>query len=110
MRDSYARKTDAFLLKRSGRDPEAFAQFYRRHADAVLVYFQRRTASPETAADLAAEAFATAFLKRRTYRDTGAPAEAWLFGICRRLLADLFRSEQIARRAREARRRPARPR
>jgi RNA polymerase sigma-70 factor, ECF subfamily len=72
----YTASSDGDLLRRSTRDPEAFGAFYDRHAVTVLVYFQRRTACAESAADLTAETFATAFRSRRRYRDTGAPAIA----------------------------------
>ena len=93
-------RSDAELLRASGRDPEAFGVFYDRHAATVLAYFQRRTACAESAADLAAETFAAAFHARRRYRDTGAPALAWVFGIARHLLADAIRDERIDDRAR----------
>jgi hypothetical protein len=42
---------------RSG-DPDAYGLIYRRHSQAILGYLPKRTASPETAADLMAETFA----------------------------------------------------
>lgn len=94
-------RTDAELLRISGRDPDAFGVLYKRHSSTVLAYLQRRTACPETAADLAAETFAAAFQARRRYRDTGASAAAWLLGIARRQLANAIRSQGIDRRARQ---------
>ena len=93
-------RSDAELLHASARDAEAFGVFYDRHAATVLAYFQRRTACAESAADLAAETFATAYFARRHYRDTGAPAVAWVFGIARHLLIDSVRREHIEDRAR----------
>jgi RNA polymerase sigma factor (sigma-70 family) len=93
-------RSDAELLRTSARDPEAFGVFYDRHAATLLAYFQRRTACPESAADLAAETFAAAFHARRDYRDTGTPAIAWVFGIARHLLIDSVRREHIEDRAR----------
>ncbi len=95
-----ARRTDAELLRASARDSQAFAEFYDRHAAAVLAYFQRRVACPHSAADLTAETFAAAFLARRRFRDTGAPAGAWLFTIAKRQLSSLLRRERIDARAR----------
>jgi DNA-directed RNA polymerase specialized sigma24 family protein len=100
MAREYEARSDAELLRRSGRDPEAFGVFYDRHAATVLAYFQRRTACAESAADLTAETFATAFRSRRRYRDTGVPAIAWVLGIARHLLADSIRNERIEDRAR----------
>lgn len=96
----YRESSDGELLRRSARDPEAFGAFYDRHATTILAYFQRRTACPESAADLTAETFASAFLARRRFRDTGAPAIAWLYTIARRQLANLFRKQGIEDRAR----------
>jgi RNA polymerase sigma factor (sigma-70 family) len=101
MGSNYDRRSDAELLRRSGRDPEAFGVFYDRHAATVLAYFQRRTACAESAADLTAETFATAFCSRRRYRDQGVPAIAWVLGIARHLLADSIRNERIEGRARK---------
>jgi RNA polymerase sigma factor (sigma-70 family) len=96
----YDASTDAELLRRSGRDPEAFGVLYDRHAATVLAYFQRRTACAESAADLAAESFARAFYARRRYRQRGVPAIAWILGIARHVLADSIRNERIEDRAR----------
>jgi RNA polymerase sigma factor (sigma-70 family) len=93
-------RSDAQLLRASARDPEAFGVFYDRHGATVLAYFQRRTACAESAADLTAETFATAFCARRRYRDTGTAAIAWVLGIARHLLVDSIRNERIEDRAR----------
>ena len=92
--------SDAELLRRAGRDPNAFAVFYRRHAEAVLNYFWNRTACAETAADLAAETFAQAYLSRRRYRPGPAPATAWLFAIARHQFSHYVRSASVASRGR----------
>jgi RNA polymerase sigma-70 factor (ECF subfamily) len=91
---------DAELLRRAGRDPDAFAVFYRRHASAVFTFFWNRTACAETAADLAAETFAQAYLSRRRYRAGPAPATAWLFAIARHQFTHYVRSAGVASRAR----------
>jgi RNA polymerase sigma-70 factor (ECF subfamily) len=91
---------DETLLGRATRDPEAFAVFYRRHAESTLRFFVRRTACPETAADLTAETFAQAYLSRSRYRQTGAPAQAWLASIARHELSHFLRAAQVASRAR----------
>jgi RNA polymerase sigma-70 factor (ECF subfamily) len=92
--------SDAVLLERSTTDVDLFAELYDRHVDAVLAYHQRRTGCPDTAADLTAETFAAAFTSRHRFRDTGAPARAWLFTIARRQLGRYIRREQVATRAR----------
>ena len=88
--------TDAELLLASREDPDAFAAFYRRHAEDILRYFARRTLDPEVAAELTAESFAEAFASRRTYRDEGIDGVAWLYGIARHLLGRFFRAGRVA--------------
>jgi len=92
--------SDAVLLAASVTDAGRFGQLYDRHVDAVLAFHQRRTGCPDTAADLTAETFAAAFTSRHRFRDTGAPARAWLFTIARRQIARYVRSERVATRAR----------
>jgi len=93
--------TDAALLASSKERPEAFGEFFERYQRKVLDFFYRRTGCSEIAADLTSETFAAAFLARRRYRDTGAPADAWLLTIARRKLVDSLgrgRAESKARR------------
>jgi RNA polymerase sigma-70 factor (ECF subfamily) len=91
---------DEELLGLAIRDAEAFAVFYRRHAGSTFRFFVRRTACPETAADLTAETFAQAYLSRSRYRQTGAPAQAWLASIARHELAHFLRAAEVANRGR----------
>lgn len=91
--------SDAELLQRSAKDPEAFGQLYDRHVEAVLRFLMRRTASGELAAELTAETFARAYFSRRTFTDQGAPAVAWLLGIARRVLGHTLRREAVSTRA-----------
>ncbi len=97
---AYEDLSDAELLAATTRDPEAFGVFYTRHAEALVAYLYRRVACAETAADLAAETFAQAFLSRSRYRDTGVPCAAWLFGIARHQLHRCIRSGKAEQRAR----------
>ena len=92
--------SDEELLGLARRDPEAFAVFYRRHVGSIVGFFVRRTACPESAADLTAETFAQAYLSRHRYRPTGAPAQAWLAAIARHQLAHFWRGAEVASRAR----------
>jgi len=73
-------------------DFDAFAAFYDSNAERVLIFFARRCADAEVAADLTAETFAKAYAGRFGYRGrSDGEAEAWLFGIARNLLADYQR-------------------
>src|SRR3954468_20501105 len=77
-------QSDAQLLT---GDPHRFATFYRRHEDAVLGFFLKRTGSAERAADLTAETFARALEGRRRFDAERGDAGAWLFGIARNTLS-----------------------
>lgn len=99
MRRHATPRTDAELLRASRRDPEAFGELYDRHAAVLLAFFQRRTACAQTALDLTAETFAEAFAARWRFRDTGAPALAWLLVIARRKLARSLERGRIEQRA-----------
>jgi RNA polymerase sigma factor (sigma-70 family) len=88
-------RTDSELLLASRSEPRAFVEVYRRHAEAVLGYFAKRTLDPEAAAELTAETFAQAFASRRNYRDTGADGAAWLYGIAKHQLSRFFRHGRI---------------
>ena len=92
--------TDDELL--SSRDPEAFGLFYDRHVKMLLGYFARRTFSPEVAADLTAETFASALVAKRKFKPGGPPATAWLFAIAARRLADYQRKGYVEQRMRRS--------
>lgn len=92
---------DIAVLRRSRTDPSAFGPFYRRHVDRVLRFFAARTASPELAADLMAETFATALANVHRYRESAGPPVAWLFGIARNQLIDSYRRKAVSDRARQ---------
>ncbi len=80
-------RSDADLIAATPGDAEAFAEFYRRHERSILGFFVHWCRSPELAADLMAETFASAFeLVSRYEPDRGEPG-AWLFGIARNILA-----------------------
>lgn len=98
--DGAGTASDAELILESVDDAERFGALYDRHVDAVLAFHHRRTHCAQTAADLTAETFAAAFTSRGRYRDTGAPARAWLFTIARRQLSHYIRHEEVASRAR----------
>lgn len=91
--------SDDELLTAGG--PDGFALFYRRHVDSILRYFARSTRDPELAADLTAEAFAAALEAKRRFKPGGPPAQAWLYGIASRKLADYRRRGNAEDRARK---------
>jgi RNA polymerase sigma factor (sigma-70 family) len=93
--------SDADVLLATSREPELFGVFYRRHAERVLRFFATRVRSPEAAADLMAETFATAFANAHRYRKGPEPPVAWLFTIARHLLIDAQRHGQVGAKARK---------
>lgn len=98
--DSYERRSDEQLLAATRHDPEAFGTFYRRYEKAMLVYFLRRGASAEIAADLTAEVFAAALAGSRRFRPGKAPPAAWLYGIAKNKLAGSRARGRVEERAR----------
>src|SRR3954454_7824655 len=81
-------------------DRETFAALYRQTADDVLVFIVRRIFDREVAMDLAAEAFAQAFVSRGRFRGSSqAEAGAGIFTIARRQVADYLRRGKTERRA-----------
>jgi RNA polymerase sigma factor (sigma-70 family) len=92
--------SSAQALRRSRREPEAFARFYQEHAESLLAYLMRRVWDVDVALDLTAESFAQSYLSRRRFRgSTDAEAAGWLYGIARRQLALYFRRSAVEKRA-----------
>ncbi|HEX2029867.1 MAG TPA: RNA polymerase sigma factor [Actinomycetota bacterium] len=93
-------ETAVDALRRSVREPMAFARFYQEHAESLLLYFARRLHDADAALDLTAETFAQAYVARRRFRgDRDAVAAAWLYRIARRQLARYYRKGRAERKA-----------
>jgi RNA polymerase sigma factor (sigma-70 family) len=87
-------------LRDSADAPLAFSRAYEAKAEALLLFFVRRTFDVDAARDLTAETFAQAFEHRRKFRgQTDAEAEAWLYGIARHQLGRYARKGVIHRKA-----------
>jgi RNA polymerase sigma factor (sigma-70 family) len=97
----FDRLSDARLLELTPRNPDAFGELYARTEDAVLLFFLRRGASADLAADLAGETFAAALISAPKFRNEGAGALAWLYGIARNVLALSRRRGEVESRARK---------
>lgn len=92
---------DAQLIRQARRDPDAFAELYRRHVRAVDGFLRARIPS-HAAGELTAETFAQAALSLRRFRDErDGSALPWLYGIARNLVRTFHERERIERRARE---------
>jgi RNA polymerase sigma-70 factor (ECF subfamily) len=81
---------DDAVIAQSWQQPDRFAVLFDRHAAYIHRYLARR-AGPETADDLVAETFLTAFRKRHRYRRGYASARPWLYGIATHLVAQHHR-------------------
>jgi RNA polymerase sigma-70 factor (ECF subfamily) len=66
---------------------------YETHFDRVVRYVAVRIGSVSEAEDLASEVFVRALRGVGSYKDTGAPMEAWLFKIAHNIVVDYFRKQ-----------------
>jgi RNA polymerase sigma-70 factor (ECF subfamily) len=93
----YAKTSDAELLRAA--DADAFTAVYDRHAGQVHSWARLRVG--DHAADLTAEVFARAWLRRRSFRDQAdGSALPWLYGIAQNVLRDSIRKQRIEDRSR----------
>jgi RNA polymerase sigma factor (sigma-70 family) len=85
-------ETDAVLMERALRQPEAFAALFDRHYRKIYAYAARRVGAA-TAEDVAAETFLIAFDRRHDYDRTRPAAGPWLYGIAGNLISRHARAE-----------------
>jgi RNA polymerase sigma factor (sigma-70 family) len=64
-----------------------FEALYRANVAAVTAYFARRSADPQTVADLTADTFVQAITSFATFDPRKGTSRAWVFGIARRIYA-----------------------
>src|SRR5579875_1345367 len=64
-----------------------FEALYRANVAAVTAYFARRSADPQTVADLTADTFVQAITSFTTLDPHKGTSRAWVFGIARRIYA-----------------------
>jgi RNA polymerase sigma factor (sigma-70 family) len=94
-------RSDAQLLLAARKDPAAFTEFYRAHAEWVYRWFAGQVSDPALAADLTAETFAQALVSLRRFRGAEAGSgTAWLFGIGRNLLRRSYERRRVENAAR----------
>lgn len=80
----------------AGGDSDALAELYHRHAPLLATRLRRAGASPAETEDLLQEVFLDVWRAAASFRGEGAVA-AWLWGVGRRKLAMLARSESRGR-------------
>ncbi|MGW9597680.1 RNA polymerase sigma factor [Streptomyces chartreusis] len=68
-------------------DKENFAEFYRRHVDAITRFMARRVNDPHTVADLTADVFLAAIDSAHTFNPAAGTEVGWLYGIARHIVA-----------------------
>jgi RNA polymerase sigma factor (sigma-70 family) len=95
-----SKRSDAALLAMTPTNAEAFGTFYDRHERDVLAFFRRATGRADLAADLTGEVFAAALESTLRFDPGHGTARAWLFGIARHELADLWQRGRVENRAR----------
>ncbi|WP_307844183.1 RNA polymerase sigma factor [Sanguibacter suaedae] len=71
---------------------ERFTALFERTYHPLLAYALRRVSAPADAADVVAETFLVAW-RRLDEMPTGDDARPWLFGVARRVLANLYRGD-----------------
>jgi RNA polymerase sigma factor (sigma-70 family) len=64
-----------------------FERIYRAQVDAVTGFFARRSADPQTVADLTADTFVQVITSFGSFDPGRGSARAWVFGIARRVYA-----------------------
>ena len=69
----------------------ALVQLFETHYERVARYIAVRIGSIDEAEDLASDVFVRALRAIDSYKDTGAPMEAWLFKIARNSVIDHLR-------------------
>lgn len=80
------------LVERARRgDPEAFAQLYRLHVQAIFRYTFHRVNDVHLAEDLTSDVFARALKSIADYADQGKPFIAWLYRIAHARVVDHYR-------------------
>ena len=84
---------EKMLIEGAQKDLTAFSPLYERYAQQVYRYLLVRTGNPQDAQDLASATFMTAMQSLHKYRAEGAFG-AWLLGIARHKVADLYRKRK----------------
>jgi RNA polymerase sigma-70 factor (ECF subfamily) len=80
----------ALVARAKDGDRDAFGALYREHAAAVSRLVRFRLGREDE--DAVSEVFLRAWRGLASYRDTGAPFAAWLYGIARHVAVDVVRA------------------
>ncbi len=92
-----SRRASAKMWSSSGADTSvaakraAVAALYETHFERVVRYIAFRIGNVDEAQDLASEVFVRALRSVDSFKETGAPMEAWVFKIASNITIDYFR-------------------
>ena len=86
--------TDAEVIQRSFREPEAFGEIFERHYETVARYSRRRLGA-HAGEDVAAQAFVVALERRARFDLRYGTARPWLLGIAANLIRHHLRDERV---------------
>ena len=75
-------------------NPEAFGELYEKYVVRIHNYHYRHTSSRTEAEDLTSRTFYRALRSLQSYRETGAPFQAWLFRIAHNLVVNWYRDHR----------------
>jgi RNA polymerase sigma factor (sigma-70 family) len=75
-------------------DDVAWVELFDTHYPKLYRFFRSRVATHQRAEDLASDVFLEAFRSIGNFQWQGAPFEAWLYGIARRVLASYYRGRK----------------
>jgi len=89
--------SDADLVERARKEPEAFGFLYERYVDRIYSYVYHRVGNQQDAEDLTARTFHRALDAMEGYEDRGLPFAAWLFRIAHNLVANWHRDRSRRR-------------
>lgn len=87
-------KDDHKLVAKAKEDPEAFGELYETYVDRIYHYHYRHTSNHADAEDLTSRTFYRALRSLHTYRETGAPFQAWLYRIAHNLVVNWYRDHK----------------
>jgi RNA polymerase sigma-70 factor, ECF subfamily len=79
------------LIALAKMDAEAFGDLYQRYVNRIYNYHYRHTSNRADAEDLTSRTFYRALRSLHSYRETGAPFQAWLFRIAHNLVVNWYR-------------------
>jgi RNA polymerase sigma factor (sigma-70 family) len=99
--NDYANRSDAELLRRSRRDPDAFVEVCRRHSSELGSFLGSQVRDDRLTKELLAETLSEAWFSRARFRpadnDSAAP---WLYGIAKNLVRRVHRTRAVEARGR----------